>query len=217
MDITKVYETFIPGSNPGVDANLAKHEDRAYFRLKMQTFSLIFAFFVLAACKSAPVPPVEITITEVADHEAPVVDAAPEVAVEAAPPPCRDAKGIWHLPNPEWTPGLFCTASDPDFVGYRYEVHIPYCRRHVTESEKDDVARLYGIPKADYSKYEFDHFIPLSAGGSDSPKNIWPQPLAEAKEKDKVEEAVYEGLRKGTMTQAEAEEKLHAWRPRACP
>jgi hypothetical protein len=150
----------------------------------------------------------------------PVVDAsrfdAPVAMVDAGAP-CRDANGLWHLPNPEWTPGKMCSASDPDFNGFRYSVHVAHCKRHVTQAEKDAIAVKYGIAKADYAKYEFDHFIPLSAGGSDGPENIWPQPLDEAKEKDKVEDAVYEGLKAGSMSQAEAEAKIRAWRPATCP
>jgi hypothetical protein len=84
-------------------------------------------------------------------------------------------------------------------------------------SEKDQVAQRYGIPKSDYYKYEFDHFIPLNAGGSDDPGNLWPQPLAEAHEKDKVELEVYNGLNNGTLTQAQAVAKIRAWHPASCP
>ena len=83
-------------------------------------------------------------------------------------------------------------------------------------AEKDHIAALYQIPKSDYAKYEFDHFIPLSAGGSDDLRNIWPQPLDEAHEKDKVEDEVYRGMLSGAMTQEEAIAKIRAWRPAMC-
>jgi hypothetical protein len=129
---------------------------------------------------------------------------------------CRDTNGLWHLPNPEWTPGFVCTQQDPDFKELRYAAHIAYCQRDVTMGEKDKVAALYGISKSDYSKYEFDHFIPLNAGGSDDMRNIWPQPLDEARLKDRVEDEVYYGMKNGTMTQDEAVAKIRAWRPPSC-
>jgi len=144
-------------------------------------------------------------------------ETAPVDAGQDAPTPCRDAKGLWHMPNPVWTPGKFCSQTDPNFEDFRYAGHVAYCKRNVPQSEKTGVATLYGIPKSDWSLYEFDHFLPLNAGGSDEWSNIWPQPLAEAHEKDKVEDEVYLGLKNGTMTQAEAEAKIRAWRPSMCP
>lgn len=125
--------------------------------------------------------------------------------------------GVYHMPNPAWTPGTLCTEQSPDFDGFRYKAHIAHCARDIRESEKDFVARLYGIPKSDYHLYEFDHLVPLNAGGSNDPKNLWPQPLDDAKLKDKVEEEVYLGLKNGTMTEDEVVAKLHAWKSPACP
>jgi hypothetical protein len=129
---------------------------------------------------------------------------------------CRDSKGIYHLPNPVWTPGAICTSSDPNFDGYRYPAHIAHCKRNISLSEKDQVAKLYGISKSDYSKYEFDHLIPLNSGGSNDITNLWPQPLDEAKDKDIVEDEAYNALRKGIMTQQQAIDNLHAWKPTFC-
>jgi hypothetical protein len=134
---------------------------------------------------------------------------------ESAPGCVIDA--IYHMPNPQWTPGALCTEGDTDFDGFRYKAHVAHCGRSITMSEKDKVAQLYGIPKTDYYKYEFDHFFPLNAGGSNSAENLWPQPLDEAKLKDRVEEEVYNGLRHGTMTQDEAVAKIRSWRSPACP
>lgn len=145
-----------------------------------------------------------------------VVDAGTDTfaPVEKA---CRDDAGIWHLPNPEWTPGKVCTASDPTFKEMRYGKRVAACVRYVTLREKEAVARTYGIPKEDFKKYEFDHFIPLSAGGSDDAQNIWPQPIAEAREKDKIEVEVYNALADGLIDQDEAIARMRAWRPASCP
>jgi hypothetical protein len=115
-------------------------------------------------------------------------------------------------PNPTLTPGELCTPSNKDFSGYRYAAHIAYCNRDVTQEMKQQIAQAYGnIPESEWSNYEFDHLIPLNAGGDSSIANLWPQPIAEAKEKDKVEEQCYEGLNNGTLTQAQCIQMIWNW------
>jgi hypothetical protein len=139
------------------------------------------------------------------------VEPVAEVAQHALSKSCAE-----HLPDFDFTPGSTCTDADPSFSEYRYPGHVAYCRRSVSASEKDAVARHYGIPKSDYAQYEFDHYIPLAAGGSNDITNLWPQPLDEAHEKDRVEDEVFAGMRDGVMTQAEAIARIRAWRPSAC-
>ena len=125
----------------------------------------------------------------------------------------RDDAGTWHLPDPSKTPGVLCTPSDPNFAMYRYAEHIAYCNRNVPTPERDAIGAAYGIAAADFASYEFDHYIPLSIGGSDDPGNVWPQPHVEALRKDVVEQHVFDGMNGGTMTQAEAIAEIRAWRP----
>jgi len=115
-------------------------------------------------------------------------------------------------PNPNLTPGALCTSQDPNFSGYAYPEKIARCNRNVNDVEKNQVAQNYGsIPKDQWPQYEFDHLIPLCAGGSNDIHNIWPQPIAEAHEKDVLENDICGGLRAGTMTQAEALKKVNQW------
>jgi hypothetical protein len=115
-------------------------------------------------------------------------------------------------PNPELTPGVLCTAQDPNFSGYAYPEKIARCNRNVDDVEKNQIAQNYGsIPKSQWPQYEFDHLIPLCAGGSDDIHNVWPQPIAEAHEKDTLENDICGGLRAGTMTQTQAVQKVHQW------
>jgi hypothetical protein len=114
-------------------------------------------------------------------------------------------------PNPQFTPGALCTPDDPDFAGYRYSAHIAYCNRNVSHAEKLQVAAAYGIPESEWGNYEFDHLIPLNAGGTSQAVNIWPQPIAEAHEKDRIEQATYNGLNNGTLTQEQAIQMIRDW------
>jgi hypothetical protein len=115
-------------------------------------------------------------------------------------------------PNPAITPGVLCTPTDPNFKGYDYPSQVARCNRNIAQAEKLLVAGWYGnIPEASWPNYEFDHLIPLCAGGSNDPKNLWPQPIAEAHDKDKVEVDVCLGLRAGTMTQAQAVQTIRDW------
>ncbi len=117
------------------------------------------------------------------------------------------------LPNPKLTPGDLCTSSDPNFIEYRYPEQIAYCQRNVSSSEKLMVGKSYGIDPADFPNYEFDHYIPLAIGGSDDLKNLWPQPLSEAQQKDALELALFKKMSAGTITQFDAVAAIKAWRP----
>jgi hypothetical protein len=79
-----------------------------------------------------------------------------------------------HLPNPRLTPGDahdvtregLCKSGDPDLVG-----NIPI-------AVKRQVFDLYGIGAGAPGGYNVDHLIPVGLGGTNSIKNLWPQPLA---------------------------------------
>lgn len=112
--------------------------------------------------------------------------------------------------QPGLTPGVLCTVQDPDFQSLDYAEQIPRCIRNVSQAEKFRIAAAYGgIPQSDWSKYEFDHLLPLCAGGSDAIGNVWPEPIAEAHEKDKLENAICREMRAGRMTQAQAIQKIY--------
>ena len=54
--------------------------------------------------------------------------------------------------------------------------------------DKAGTLRKYSIPPNDGGDYEDDDLIPVCLGGDNAdPRNHWPQPLAEAHEKDDLE------------------------------
>jgi hypothetical protein len=120
--------------------------------------------------------------------------------------PAYGTQPIWSV-----TPGETCSASDPDFEGYQYPDEVARCRRHVTTAQRKAIAKAYGIPKSEWKDYQFDHLIPLCAGGSNADENLWYQPNAEAEGKDLLENQVCLALRKGKITQEQAIARVMQW------
>ena len=75
------------------------------------------------------------------------------------------------LPDPKLTPGdtFDVTAQDVCVPGYAKKV------RAVPAWLKRQVYAEYGITQYKTGDYEVDHLIPLSLGGSNSIRNLWPQ------------------------------------------
>jgi len=119
--------------------------------------------------------------------------------------------GFAVQPDPRVTPGGLCTANDPDFDGNVYGEQVPHCNRNFSNSKKMAVARAYNVPPDQWSNYEFDHLIPLCAGGSNDVRNVWPEILSHAHMKDAVEDHVCSGMRAGLMSQKEAISTIFNW------
>jgi len=182
-----------------------------------------FALSTVFACQGSPVtetvPSASASASAAAPESSssvPSQDAGIVDADAATRNKCFTDAGVRRIPDVNLTPGKICSSVDIDFDGYRYPSKIAYCRRHVTQKMKNTVAKAYGIDKADYHLYEFDHYIPLAAGGANDVANLWPQPLSDAKSKDDIENKIYQGLKSGTMTQEIAVAIVNAWQPDDC-
>ena len=110
-------------------------------------------------------------------------------------------------PNPTLTPGAASGSVTQVDVGsticrkgYASEV------RSVSTATKHQVFAEYGIPKAQQHLYVIDHLIPLEVGGANVPQNLWPEPKAEAKVKDKEENALHGDVCRGDVTLADAQQ-----------
>ncbi|MGA8660394.1 MAG: HNH endonuclease signature motif containing protein [Chthoniobacterales bacterium] len=75
------------------------------------------------------------------------------------------------LPDPKLTPGdvFDVTIQDICIPGYSKKV------RAVPRAFRIQAYRKYGITSPNPGDYQLDHLIPLSLGGSNSIRNLWPQ------------------------------------------
>ena len=108
------------------------------------------------------------------------------------------------LPDPACTPGdVLPVGLDKICVsGYSKTV------RNVPESLKRTVYANYGVTTHPRGSYEVDHLIPLSLGGSNDIKNLWPQaaePLPGFRQKDGFENRLRRLVCKGELSIEEAQ------------
>ena len=90
------------------------------------------------------------------------------------------------LPNPKLTPGdtFDVTAQDVCILGHAKKV------RAVPAWLKRQAYAEYGITQYKTGDYEVDHLIPLSLGGSNSIRNLWPQSTKTSPENSYVKDAL---------------------------
>ena len=119
------------------------------------------------------------------------------------------------VPLSSLTPGDILT-SDVNVVcvsGYSARV------RNVSAATKRQVFQAYGLVKKAGQEWEVDHLVPLSIGGSNSVRNLWPQagftvPL-NFHVKDKLENAMLDLVCSGRLDLAQAQREIAANWPRA--
>jgi hypothetical protein len=105
------------------------------------------------------------------------------------------------IPNKEISPGNLCSLTNKDFKELRYQEKIPYCSRNVSTSLKDKIYNTYKIPKEERKNYTIDHIIPLSLGGSNDFKNLWPEHYEVKNTRQNLEYNLYIKIREGKINQ----------------
>lgn len=85
--------------------------------------------------------------------------------------------------------------------------------RNVSVTTKKQVCTAYGVTAAHCNgkEYEIDHLISLELGGSNSAKNLWPQPYQPkpgAREKDRLENWLHKEVCDGTISLADAQKQI---------
>ena len=103
--------------------------------------------------------------TEVMPRSATYLLAVTVVAVLAVP-----AMAAEVLPDPNKTGGSVEYNAPALVCGHSTE------HRHVTNAQRDEVLKLYGLPLGAHPDYEIDHLVPVCLGGGNDASNLWPQP-----------------------------------------
>ncbi|HRK06422.1 MAG TPA: hypothetical protein PLZ57_01530 [Pseudobdellovibrionaceae bacterium] len=125
-------------------------------------------------------------------------------AFKIPPPQQAPTLAFPFIPDSQSTPGSLCSKRDRDYKQDRYAEKIPYCGRNVASSLKRDIYDDYGISANCRKEYTIDHFIPLAIGGSNRRENLWPEHKSIKALRQNLEMDVYNELRNGAISQAEA-------------
>ncbi|MGA9057290.1 MAG: HNH endonuclease signature motif containing protein [Terriglobia bacterium] len=114
--------------------------------------------------------------------------------------------GKVYLNDLNATPGVAMTATTAVICAPDYARRV----RRVPLSVKRLVCAEYAIPvsRCNGRNFEIDHLIPLELGGSNDIKNLWPQPLAEAREKDELEDWLHGQVCSGMVSIQDAQKAI---------
>jgi hypothetical protein len=96
----------------------------------------------------------------------------------------------FYRPNHKLTPGDVLTRDVARICTRGYSSSV----RSVTAATKRAVYSSYGIAAPKPGQYEVDHLISLELGGSNSQKNLWPEPTPSSFSKDSVENALHRAI-----------------------
>jgi len=113
-------------------------------------------------------------------------------------------EGRTYLPNPKLTPGDVVEVSRAEICND--ERSLP----EVSVAIKRQVFDRYGISPQSLG-YNVDHLIPVALGGSNSIKNLWPQPLAgewNYQMKNKLEGKMRKLVCAGTLSLEQAQKEI---------
>jgi hypothetical protein len=108
------------------------------------------------------------------------------------------------MPNPRLTPGATVagvTARRLCRQGGAAPAGVPAALRR-------QVLASYGIPAGRARAYRIDHLIPVELGGAGTLANLWPQPLASAATKDRLERWLRHQTCSGRLPLATAQRRL---------
>ncbi len=117
------------------------------------------------------------------------------------------------LPDPVLTPGATRSSTQSELCrpGSAHDA------RHVTAAAKRAVCQRYGVKTCLLGPggYEIDHLISLELGGANVVANLWPQPWAEARTKDILENFLHRAVCGGALTLEHAQRDIRTDWPAA--
>lgn len=108
------------------------------------------------------------------------------------------------LPDRALTPGETVSVSRGHLCALGYSKAV----RHVTPAMKRQACALYGAAACPGPRWELDHLISLELGGANSIANLWPQPIAEARKKDVLENFLHRAVCTGAIDLKDAQHDI---------
>jgi hypothetical protein len=111
------------------------------------------------------------------------------------------------LPNPKITPGATLNVTKGQVCG---SLDSP-ATGQVPAATGETIFEEYGIRDPRNGGYELDHLIDLKLGGSDDPRNLWPQPYSavwNARVKDALEEHLHDLVCSGQISLTTAQQDV---------
>jgi hypothetical protein len=112
-------------------------------------------------------------------------------------------------PRPALTPGVARSLTTRQVCQTKWGRD----RRFVTQAMKQHVFAAYGIPWSQRARFEVDHLISRDLAGADHERNLWPQPLYDAHQKDRLEVKLKTLVCRGALTLAFAQQAIRSdWR-----
>jgi len=116
--------------------------------------------------------------------------------------------GATMLPDASVTPGRTATTSETEVCAPGYSKRA---RGQVRKTTLKRAVAGYGLawlPR----EYEADHRIPIELGGAvNDIRNLWPQPILAARQKDKVENRLHRMVCAGEISLKEAQARILRW------
>jgi hypothetical protein len=112
-------------------------------------------------------------------------------------------------PNAAWTPGSVRPITREATCSNRSREDDGH---PISPAVAQDVFRRYGIRNPRPRTYQVDYLIPAALGGSDDPRNLWPEPYSagvwNARVKDALEDRLLTMVCEGTLDLATAQRDL---------
>lgn len=87
-------------------------------------------------------------------------------------------------PDPRFTRGEVVATDREQACAWGHTPRPYEIDRAAYEESAHYVFGLYGVPWSRRREFELDHLVPRCIGGADTARNLWPQPLGDAKVKD---------------------------------
>jgi len=114
-----------------------------------------------------------------------------------------------YLPDPKLSPGDTIAVTKEEVCGDRHTALVDAIPVRV----KGQVFDRYGVSTAGPRPYNIDHLIPVKLGGSNSIKNLWPQPLSGEWNyvlKNKLEKQLHKKVCRGELELRTAQQEIAA-------